>query len=590
MNSNTMDVGEYEFDQSRKIGTGSFATVYAGRLKADGMLVAVKAVEMRKLNKKLRQNLQVEINIMREHTHPNLVKLHAVERAVDEQHAYLVMEYCAGGDLAAFLKKRGGHVPESTARRFMKQIAKGIAYLQSHNLIHRDLKPHNLLLTKDSTAAVVKIADFGFARLIQPTTLADTMCGSPLYMAPEVLSSMKYDLKADLWSSGTILFQMISGKPPYHGDNYIHLLENIKKKKWSIPESFANTISDECKDLLARLLQKDPTIRISADECLVHPFFDGVEEPVIEGVEGARAEALVEPVIHTSKAPVQVQPLSSNTTNHTTKLASEPKEGGPSNIDLQLNLERNNAPKLNVTRTKSELSDDYVLVASPPPGPFKRGGLVLQKGESGECLMMDSIDRVVSHLMKCGPNPSAPPAASKLDTPQPNSDTSNDFDLADANHSQATVVMEIANAMVQHNPRDALALFVKCLQLLENVIQNPTGNHQHLEEAKQLFTIVYDKAESLTKELPDNGTGQTAQEILYECALAMGREAASFELLTDSQMARKHYGIAFACLHLLRTESTSETDNAVLDQYLTQVELRAKELASQEAASQAAFN
>ena len=125
------------------------------------------------------------------------------------------MEFCQGGDLAGFLKKRGGHVPESTARGFMRHIgtcrcrrcslthpsaATGMAYLQEHNLIHRDLKPHNLLLSKDSASvispslsceasltivipqAVVKIADFGFARMIAPTTLADTMCGSPLYM------------------------------------------------------------------------------------------------------------------------------------------------------------------------------------------------------------------------------------------------------------------------------------------------------------------------------------------------------------------------------------------------------------------------
>jgi len=577
-----MDVGEYEFDPSRRIGTGSFATVYAGQLKAGGMQVAIKAVEMRKLNKKLRQNLQVEINIMREHTHPNLVKLHAVEKATDEQHVYLVMEFCAGGDLAAFLKKRGGHVPESTARCFMKQIAQGIAYLQSHNLIHRDLKPHNLLLTRDSTAAIVKVADFGFARLIQPTTLADTMCGSPLYMAPEVLSSQKYDLKADLWSSGTILFQMITGKPPYHGDNYIHLLENIKKKKWVIPESFANQISDECKGLLAGLLQKDPALRISAEECLVHPFFDGP----------AAAEAEAQPDTELAQTPTSKQPVVP-TSN---KSASMTKEGVGNNMQLQLknlNLQPQSGG-INVTRTKSlgEFSDDYVLVASPPPGPFKRGGLVLQKGDSGECLMMDSIDRVVSHLMKCGPNASAPTPAGKHqpDKPQMESHGSTEMDMANANHSQATVVMEIANAMVQHNPRDALALFVKCLRLLQNVIDNPIVNSQHVTEAKQLFTTVYDKAEGLIKDIPpDNGNGQTAEEILYECALAMGREAASFELLTDSQMARKHYGIAFACLHLLRTESSSESDNVILDQYLAQVELRAKELASQEAASQAAF-
>lgn len=567
MNS-LVDLGDYEFDQACRIGSGSFATVYSGRFKSNGSPVAVKAVEMRKLNKKLQQNLQVEISIMQEHRHPNLVKLHAVERGAGDQHVYLVMEFCSGGDLAGFLKKRGGSVPESTARYFMKHIATGIAYLQSQNLIHRDLKPHNLLLSKDSTNAVVKIADFGFARMIEPSTLADTMCGSPLYMAPEVLSSQKYDLKADLWSSGTILFQMITGKPPYHGDNYIHLLDNIKKKKWSLPDHCAKVISNECKDLLSGLLQKDPNSRISANDCMEHSFLRNL----VADADPAPPEAPVFPDIKPSQPLPDVQPEIS-------------KPGCP---QLPLPGSHLHPPVIGARMKSIGDSDDYVLVATPPPGPFKRGGLVLQKGDSGECLMMDSIDRVVSHLMKCGPN-STQPANRVNNQPQGDHERAGTFDLANASHSQATVVMEIANAMVQHNPRDALALYVKCLQLLKNVISDPLGNPQHVAEAKELFTRVFDKAEMLTKGLPNTENGQTAEEILYECALAMGREAASFELLTDSQMARKHYGIAFACLHLLRTESSCEADTAVLDQYLKQVELRAKELASQEAASHAAF-
>lgn len=476
------------------------------------------------------------------------------------------MEFCSGGDLAGFLKKRGGHVPECTARGFMRHIATGIAYLQSRNLIHRDLKPHNLLLTKDTTTAVVKIADFGFARNIEPTTLADTLCGSPLYMAPEILSSQKYDLKADIWSSGTILFQMLSGKPPYQGDNYIHLMDNIRKKKWALPKS--TVVSEACQDLLDGLLQKDPTKRISAAECLEHPFLLPTE-PAPTELPAAPAES--------QRAAQPPQPA--------------PYAGGPAEHVQVEKLSLVTSTQRNVSHAKplGELSDDYVLVATPPPGPFKRGGLVLQKGEQADGLMMDSIDRVVSHLMKCGPSPSQPTAATQDQSHKAGNHEANDFDLANASHSQATVVMEIANAMVQHNPRDALALYIKCLQLLRNAIGDPLAKPEHVLDSQTLFTKVFDKAETLTKELPHSEKGQTAEEILYECALAMGREAASFELLTDSQMARKHYGIAFACLHLLRTESTSEADTAVLDLYLGQVELRAKELASQEAASQAAF-
>ena len=160
------------------------------------------------------------------------------------------MEFCAGGDVSNFLKKRGGRVPEGTAQSFLKHVALGLNCLNELHLIHRhipipidlglrvdslrrswsgiplrsspcapgrDLKPHNLLLSEESPKAVVKIADFGFARIMAPQGLAETVCGSPLYMAPEVLSSSKYDIKADLWSVGTILYQMLVGATPYQG-------------------------------------------------------------------------------------------------------------------------------------------------------------------------------------------------------------------------------------------------------------------------------------------------------------------------------------------------------------------------------------
>jgi serine/threonine-protein kinase ULK/ATG1 len=107
---------------------------------------------------------------------------------------YLVLEYCAGGDLAAYIQ-RYGKVSEGTARHFMQQLGAGLQVLRNNNLIHRDLKPQNLLLSTNDSTAVLKIADFGFARLLQPQGMAETLCGSPLYMAPEILQSKKYDAK-----------------------------------------------------------------------------------------------------------------------------------------------------------------------------------------------------------------------------------------------------------------------------------------------------------------------------------------------------------------------------------------------------------
>lgn len=303
---------------------------------------------------------------------------------------------------------------------------------------------------------------------------------------------------------------------------------------------------------------------------MAHPFFKetNAAPPEAAAAEGADAES----------TPLPPAAQASDTKGGASRVPAialdtrkSPNAKAPFRQELQLT-------PTNSSRNQSigDL-DDYVLVASPPPGPFKRGGLVLQKQLSGENLMMmDSIDRMVSNLM------SKPAAGNQVEhNGQLQSVTTN------ATHSQATIVMEIANAMVQHNPRDALTLYVKVLNLLKNVISDADAHQQHVVEAKELFLIVFDKADALTAGLSVyEESGQSCEEILYECALAMGREAASFELLTDSQTARKHYGIAFACLHLLRSESSSDQDHKVLDRYLELVGHRARELAAQEVAAE----
>lgn len=113
----------------------------------------------------------------------------------------------------------------------MRHLASGLVFLWRRNLIHRDIKPQNLLLSANAETATLKIADFGFARHLATAALAETLCGSPLYMAPEILCFEKYDGKADLWSAGTVLFEMLAGRPPYGGQNQSELIDNIKKKE-----------------------------------------------------------------------------------------------------------------------------------------------------------------------------------------------------------------------------------------------------------------------------------------------------------------------------------------------------------------------
>ncbi|DBB04526.1 TPA: hypothetical protein ACH3X1_012614 [Trebouxia sp. C0004] len=138
--------------------------------------------------------------------------------------------------------------------------------------LQRDLKPQNLLLSDNTPQAVLKIADFGFARHLQQQELANTLCGSPLYMAPEILKSQQYDAKADLWSVGTILYELVVGRPPYNGSNHIVLLQNIERTEARIPATIAKHLSPACIELVYSLLERNPVQRISFEEFFNHPF------------------------------------------------------------------------------------------------------------------------------------------------------------------------------------------------------------------------------------------------------------------------------------------------------------------------------
>lgn len=280
-------IGDYVV--TSKLGSGSFAVVYKGYHKVTKVPVAIKAMSLHKLNSKLLANLEMEIAIMRQIDHPNIVKLYEIKKT--EKHMYLMLEYCAGGDLQQYMRrqqkaapglsasqeKRMDMLPEPVAQHFLRELAKGMKCLWQHNLIHRDLKPQNLLLVEDSATSVLKIADFGFARHLATTSLAETLCGSPLYMAPEILKFQKYDAKADLWSVGTILYEMVVGKPPYGGSNHVQLLANIERHDLRFPPQIV--ISSPCKQLLMGLLHRRPVTRMGFDEFFHHEYVGLADDP-----------------------------------------------------------------------------------------------------------------------------------------------------------------------------------------------------------------------------------------------------------------------------------------------------------------------
>ncbi|XVE61957.1 hypothetical protein DITRI_Ditri06bG0080200 [Diplodiscus trichospermus] len=260
-------VGEYLV--GRQIGSGSFSIVWHARHRVHGTEVAIKEIVTGRLNKKLQDSLMSEIFILKRINHPNIIRLHDIIEVPGKIH--LVLEYCKGGDLSMYVTRHGS-VPEGTAKHFMQQLAAGLQILRDNNLIHRDLKPQNLLLSTNDSKAVLKIADFGFARSLQPRGLAETLCGSPLYMAPEIMQMQKYDAKADLWSVGAILFQLVTGKTPFTGNNQIQLLQNIMKSTELHFPVEHDYLTADCKDLCQKLLRRNPVERLTFEEFFNHPF------------------------------------------------------------------------------------------------------------------------------------------------------------------------------------------------------------------------------------------------------------------------------------------------------------------------------
>ncbi|KAJ9202719.1 Serine/threonine-protein kinase atg1 [Paecilomyces variotii] len=299
-----------------EIGRGSFATVYQGVHSKHRSYVAIKSVNLGKLNKKLKDNLSSEIDILKGLHHPHIVAL--IDCHESSSHIHLVMEYCALGDLSLFIKRRDtlgdhrftrdmiakypnprvGALNEVVVRHFLKQLASALKFLRDRNLIHRDIKPQNLLLCPSPTSykhgvpqvvpykgsensftpatgleslPMLKIADFGFARSLPSTSLAETLCGSPLYMAPEILRYEKYDAKADLWSVGTVLYEMVVGKPPFRASNHVELLRKIERGEDRIRFPEDNEASAEIKQLIRALLKRNPVERMTFKD-----FFDNV--------------------------------------------------------------------------------------------------------------------------------------------------------------------------------------------------------------------------------------------------------------------------------------------------------------------------
>lgn len=289
------------------LGKGTFATVYKG-FNSDTMEpVAIKEIDLTRLetmNAKHKEHLKQEVDVMKAAEHPNIVGLLEVRTnrsPTRNDFLFITLEYCNQGDFRKYLDQQPNRrLTEGQALYFMRQFANGLKYLQDNNIVHRDLKPQNLLLHKDDDGKLVlKIADFGFAKYMDSQQgLLETLCGSPLYMAPEILRGESYTALADLWSVGAILYEMLCGRPPFDCKTHYELFHLMNTEKIRVPYDVQVNLSDACKHFLMGLLQKNAQRRMPWDIFFTHPWITG-EFPN----EEASADAVPEEVPTTVPEP-----------------------------------------------------------------------------------------------------------------------------------------------------------------------------------------------------------------------------------------------------------------------------------------------
>ena len=274
----------------RIIGQGGFAKVNLGLNVLSGRVVAIKSFN-KTIKSKNGDNLNMnkilyEINLMRKLNHPNITKI--LETFEDEQFYFIIMEYINGGNLFSYVKKRR-KLSEKTAKFLFKQIIFGIKHIHSQLIVHRDIKLENILIDLNNN---VKICDFGIGIILSTENEElHSHCGTPMYIAPEIILSNKEKgykgFPVDIWSAGIALYIMLSGKLPFNLDEDLDDIEgynnNAKEKNVKLKDEIINkepkyieNISDEARNLLKGLLNKDPTKRLTCDQILNHPWLSDI--------------------------------------------------------------------------------------------------------------------------------------------------------------------------------------------------------------------------------------------------------------------------------------------------------------------------
>jgi len=250
---------------SKKLGKGNFGEVRFAFRPEDSKRCAVKILD------RSQKNLEKEINLLQRIKHKCIVQLYDV--VYTDQWVFLVMELANEGEMP----DKG--LPEKVAKLYLYQVCHALCYLHDLGITHRDLKPQNILMNTEGMEKCAMVCDFGLAKLTPNSSLMNTICGTRLYMAPEVMQGGSYTRRVDMWSFGCIVYKCLSGAHPFQrkGDSTTKVLTAIKEARFGFEDAVWEGVSPEAKDLISQLLLKDPDARLKAQQALDHPWFQDEE-------------------------------------------------------------------------------------------------------------------------------------------------------------------------------------------------------------------------------------------------------------------------------------------------------------------------
>lgn len=259
---------EFFSEGDKPIGKGGFGQVWKVRHKATDKIYVIKVMNKNNIiEQKMVDQINREVEIMYKINHPHVIKLYT--HFEDDDNLYLIMHYASKGQLYSLLKKQN-RFDQRTAAQYMREIISAMKYLHSFNppIIHRDIKPENILLDENGR---VKLADFGWSNYVdEKNNLRKTYCGTPEYLAPEMIKKEGHDITVDIWDLGVLMFELLTGRPPFSGSNQNELFLNIKKHKIQWPDDF-NALA---KNLILKILKQNPKERVTLDEISVHAWFE----------------------------------------------------------------------------------------------------------------------------------------------------------------------------------------------------------------------------------------------------------------------------------------------------------------------------